>query len=59
MQTSEQADRAARELMDRLGRGGATIFLRERLERLAGEGDWPSHDAAARVLSALERAAAS
>jgi hypothetical protein len=56
MRTPEAADQAARELVDRLGRGGAEVFLRERIERLAGAGDWSSHDAAWRVLSALERA---
>ena len=58
MHSTEEVNRAARELVDRLGRGGAATFLKERLARLAGEGDWSSHDAAARVLSALERAAA-
>lgn len=59
MQSTDEADRAARELVDRLGPTGAVDYLKERLERLAGEGDWSSHAAAARVLSALERAAAS
>jgi hypothetical protein len=59
MHSAEEVDRAAQELLDRLGRTGAADYLKERLERLAGEGDWRSHDAAARVLSALERAAAS
>jgi hypothetical protein len=56
MHSTEEVDRAARELVDRLGKGGAAVFLQERLERLAGEGDWSNHAAAARVLSALERA---
>ena len=56
MHSSEEVDRAARELVDRLGRTGAADYLKERLERLAGEGDWTSHAAASRVLSALERA---
>lgn len=58
MHSSEEVDRAARELVDRLGPGGAADYLKERLERLAGEGDWSSHAAASRVLSALERAVA-
>jgi hypothetical protein len=56
MQRLEEADQAARELVHRLGHGGAEVFLRERIERLAGTGDWSSHDAAFRTLSALERA---
>ena len=58
MHTAEDVERAAAELVTRLGRGGAAVFLHERLERLASAGDWSSHDAAARVLSALERAIA-
>ncbi len=57
MQSTEAAKRAAHELVDRLGRGGASVYLRERLEQLAGAGDWSGHDAALRVLTALERAA--
>jgi len=58
MQTAEDAARAAVELVSRLGRGGAAVFLQERLEKLASEGDWSGHDAAARVLTALELAIA-
>ena len=59
MQSTDEAKRAAHELVDRLGRGGAGVYLRERLDKLAGAGDWSGHDAALRVLTALERAAAS
>lgn len=58
MQSAEDAERGAAELVSRLGRGGAAVFLQERLERLASAGDWSGHDSAARVLSALERAIA-
>ena len=58
MHSMEEVDRAARELVDRLGRAGAADYLKERLERLAGEGDWTGHAASLRVLSALERAIA-
>jgi hypothetical protein len=58
MQTAEDATRAAAELVSRLGRGGSLVYLQERLERLASAGDWSGHDAAARVLTALERAIA-
>jgi hypothetical protein len=48
---------AASELIERLGRKGALSFVHERMERFVQQGDWSSHDAAARMLSALESAA--
>jgi hypothetical protein len=48
---------AASELIERLGRNGALSFVHERMERFVQQGDWSSHDAAARMLSALESAA--
>jgi hypothetical protein len=50
-------EQAANELIERFGRQGALSFQREHMERLVRQGDWGDHDAAARVLSALERAA--
>jgi len=50
-------EQAARELIQRLGQRGALSFIQERVERLVQDGDWISHAAAARVLSAIEQAA--
>ena len=51
---NDEIERAAAELVERLGDGAITV-ARERMETLSGSDDPGAHNAALRVLTAVEK----